>query len=86
MKFNVGDRVIGNKLANVYNFTKEGYIGTVIRAFEIDGKEYITLGENDYASIGTWMVQSQCFDLIEPNEDTKKFENEFCNLISGEWQ
>jgi len=59
-KFKVGDIVIGNKLANKYNTTKQGWKGKVIKIINEDRFEAISLSGN--LSFSLW---SERFDLLE---------------------
>lgn len=57
-KFKVGDRIIGNSLANKYNYSVEGWTGIVKNIHNdtefIDAGDYVDLDFN-------------CFDLIKSN-------------------
>lgn len=64
-KFNVGDKVIGNKKANRYGYTREGWIGTVTEVFNTPMYGY------DFRAIGPcggedqeFGLEEECFDLI----------------------
>ncbi len=52
LKFKVGDVVVGNKKANCYVVTKEGYTGTVTESTE------------DRFSIDGFLANPDCFDLV----------------------
>ena len=79
-KFKIGDMVIGNKRANRYAFSDEGYVGEVIRFITDDdsdkdaarcrdcyGADMIIRGKHPIRDDGTvdFCVKSDCFDLIE---------------------
>ena len=69
-KFKVGDKIIGNKEANLYNFTKEGWIGTVVTVYDrrnVFGSDIEVKGENGT----TYPVNSDHFDLYNPNPNYK---------------
>ncbi|NDD98086.1 MAG: hypothetical protein EBZ93_11410 [Actinobacteria bacterium] len=70
-KFKVGDVVIGNKLANDYGITVEGWKGVVV---EIDEED--TDNEDDICVKGLpgkekYWVDSNCFDLYRKKEHCK---------------
>ena len=57
-KFKVGDKVIGNDLANKsYCITRKGYVGTVKEVR--DGRTI---------KVDRWVVSEECFDLFEEEE------------------
>lgn len=63
-KFKVGDKIIGNKEANIYAFTKEGWEGIVT---EIEKEEFSAKEKNtgcDYTCLSY-----ECFDLVEPHTE-----------------
>lgn len=57
MKFKVGDTVIGNEKAGIYNITKEGWVGTVVEA---DEYMMTVVDKNDSEK---YRVSIHCFDL-----------------------
>ena len=57
-KFKVGDKVIGNDKANHYRYTKEGHIGTVLKA---DG-DWIVISHKKARPSG-FIVSSEDFNL-----------------------
>lgn len=57
-KFKTGDKVIGNKLANKYGITTEGWIGTVTR---VPSKTVIEVQDEDGSD---FRVDAECFDLF----------------------
>ena len=61
-KFNVGDKVIGNKTASEhYGITKCGWVGSV----QFANEDTITVvGTYDHA--GPFIVDASCFDLLKP--------------------
>lgn len=60
-KFKVGDKVVGNKLANIeYSITKEGWEGVVIKLD--DDEKYICVAES--SGKAPFLVKSVCFDII----------------------
>ena len=60
-KFNVGDKVVGNRYANVYALTTEGWVGTVVGVSA--SWKYITVQDDDEG--GQFDVDAYCFDLYE---------------------
>lgn len=57
----VGDKIIGNKLANIHHtWTKEGWIGT-IEEIDRKNKTMIARGEDGYS----WIISMDCFDFYE---------------------
>lgn len=62
-KFQVGDKVIGNKLANErYNITKKGWIGTVTR---IEKDYFVATGELFKEGVG---LEYECFDKYKEDK------------------
>lgn len=69
-KFKIGDKVVGNKEANLYNFTKEGWIGTVVTVYNrrsAFGSDIAVKGENGII----YPVNSDRFDFYNPNPNYK---------------
>jgi hypothetical protein len=71
-KFKVGDTVIGNKLANDYGITIEGWKGKVVEIDEDD-----TDSEDDICVKGLhdrekYWVDSKCFDLYTEKKSSSK--------------
>ncbi len=72
-KFKVGDRVVSH--SNAYGITKKGWVGTVTRVYDYDGRYYITaegpgLGSN--AKIEFPALKVEDFDLYTPDEAAQK--------------
>ena len=69
-KFKVGDKIIGNKKANKYNYTKEGWIGTVVTVYDkltCLGSDIEAKGDN----CEIYPIKSDCFDLYKPAPNYK---------------
>lgn len=65
-KFNVGDLVIGNKLANKYNISTQGWEGQVVRIINPDKIEVESL-----LTGAVFNVWSERFDLLKAAEPTE---------------
>ena len=63
-KFKVGDKVIGNALADKYIFTKKGWVGTVIEVIPNRNKILIT----DISESSEYCVDAEAFDLYTEPE------------------
>lgn len=63
-KFKVGDKIIGNKEANVYTFTNEGWEGIVT---EIEKDEFSAEEKNTGCTYTG--LSYECFDLIESHTE-----------------
>jgi len=63
-KFKVGDKIIGNKKANMYAFTDEGWEGIVTKI----EKDEFAAKEIDTGCNYTGLLY-ECFDLIEPHTE-----------------
>ena len=62
MKFKIGDIVIGNKKANRYNFTTEGWIGEVVKVLP-------NSFTGNSTTHGRWAgLDYDCFDLYDPSD------------------
>lgn len=60
-KFKVGDKVVGNKLANIkYSITKEGWKGVVTKLDDDERYIWVTESSGD----DPFMVMSVCFDFF----------------------
>ena len=82
-KFKVGDKVVGNELANQYGITVEGWIGIVSTT---DGDGMIWVKASD--STGTvYHVNANCFDLcpsvVNPNP-VKISKQELLDVLSAQ--
>ena len=82
-KFKVGDKVVGNELANQYGITVEGWIGIVSTT---DGDGMIWVKASD--STGTvYHVNANCFDLcpsvVNPNP-VKVSKQELLDVLSAQ--
>jgi hypothetical protein len=75
-KFKVGDVVIGNKLANDYGITVEGWKGEVV---DTDPQSINNIFVKDLATKDKYWVDSACFDMYK--ETPKK---EFKDLDDNE--
>lgn len=67
-KFKVGDRIIGNRDANIYGMTNQGWKGVVIK--NEDNEEYgglILVSSKEASGIRHW-VNPVYFDLLEPEK------------------
>jgi len=70
-KFEVGDVVVGNHLANDYGITTEGWVGIVVRVYEGGGdsdiivEQYMVGGEQ-------FPVSSACFDHYIERDPIKR--------------
>lgn len=81
-KFKVGDKVIGNKRASRYSYTKEGFIGTVVESGVIPGFIEVMPVSDSCFSNEKFLVLSRCFDLLDEfqrpaNKELDDFMNEF---------
>ncbi len=64
MKFNIGDTVIGNDMADrKYLITKKGYIGRVLKV-RFNDEDDIQISTPDEQS--GWWVCSKHFDMYQP--------------------
>ena len=61
-KFKVGDVVIGNKLANDYGITVEGWKGEVV---DTDPQSINNIFVKDLATKDKYLVDSACFDMYK---------------------
>jgi len=84
-KFKIGDRVIGNKGANDYAFTKEGYVGIVSNIIPVRCGNVIIITPID-GRAAPWYVYEDDFDLYEINETDQNLESNFYDLVTGEWR
>ena len=73
-KFKVGDVVIGNKLANDYGITVEGWKGEVI---DIDAESINNIFVKDLATKDKYWVDSNCFDMYKeaPKKEFKDLDD-----------
>lgn len=62
-KFKLGDLIIGNTLANMYNVSKQGWEGKVVRIINADRIEAQSLSTDSVFSL--W---SERFDLLKAAE------------------
>jgi hypothetical protein len=67
-KFKVGDVVIGNKLANDYGITVEGWKGEVV---DTDPQSINNIFVKDLSTKDKYWVDSACFDLYRKKEHCK---------------
>jgi len=67
-KFKVGDVVIGNKLANDYGITIEGWKGEVV---DTDPQSINNIFVKDLATKDKYWVDSNCFNLYRKKEHCK---------------
>jgi hypothetical protein len=70
-KFNVGDIVIGNELANNYVVTIQGWKGEVLKVVDVEEGEPDIWVKNLKGPEVRW-VRSECFDLYDPPKETKE--------------
>lgn len=68
-KFKVGDKVIGNALANQYSKTREGTIWNVIRAYSYCGCNTIVVQDDEGSPKAGFTVEAKCFDLLPVIQD-----------------
>lgn len=60
----IGDRVIGNELANQYHvYTKEGWIGVIVK-IDSCGQLYAR-GKNIFGTSETYGISADCFDFYD---------------------
>ena len=73
-KFKVGDVVIGNKLANDYGITVEGWKGDVV---DIDIHSKNNIFVKDLATKDKYWVDSNCFDMYKeaPKKEFKDLDD-----------
>ena len=73
-KFKVGDVVIGNKLANDYGITVEGWKGEVV---DTDPHSINNIFVKDLATKDKYWVDSNCFDLYKeaPKKEFKDLDD-----------
>jgi hypothetical protein len=73
-KFKVGDVVIGNKLANDYGITVEGWKGEVV---DTDPQSINNIFVKDLATKDKYWVDSNCFDLYKeaPKKEFKDLDD-----------
>ena len=82
MKFKVGDKVIGNKEANLhYGITKEGWIGEVTKTY--DNGNIKVRGKDRFDCIADYEVEEKYFDLYTGNMPTKSHKLRF-EITEGE--
>ena len=83
-RFEVGDRVIGNKFANEhYGITVQGWIGIVTEILQPDyslGTNFDTIKVRDFYSNSEFDVNHKCFDLYE--QERKKDKGIFIKGVS----
>lgn len=72
--FKIGDVVIGNKKANKYGITVEGYIGTVVL---VSGNEIEIRGDDGQK----FLVDAECFYLYTDSKEYKKFEQSNMSVL-----
>lgn len=74
-RFEVGDRVIGNKLASEhYGITQQGWKGIVIEILRPDyplGTNFDTIKVKDINSTSEYDVNHKCFDLYKREKKDK---------------
>ena len=69
-KFKIGDKVIGNKIANEkYRVTREGWTGKVVEV--INDQTIRVVGSSLFGESGDYWVLSDCFDLYEWEKQKK---------------
>ncbi|NCZ70894.1 MAG: hypothetical protein EBY80_12175 [Actinobacteria bacterium] len=73
-KFKVGDVVIGNKLANDYGITVEGWKGEVV---DTDPQSINNIFVKDLATKDKYWVDSNCFDMYKeaPKKEFKDLDD-----------
>lgn len=83
-KFNIGDKVIGNRLANCYCITREGFIGTVV---DIRNSSYFyiscPLSSELHNGIPCYYVKIECFDIYDERKTVTNEETLICNICGG---